>query len=297
MGCGDGGRAFTIIFDGNGGEGRGPNVIREAANTPVELPGPSGLTMEGYTFIGWSRVANEGQLLNSGDTIVMPAENIRMYARWAAASIRIALSGIPQEYVGLEAAVALETDLAETVAYSDWVLVEGSTVILHPRVSSDSPDAGQPFSDTGNFILYVSFREAGARGDLVQAYDTIPVPVGIGVTSVQHSSLLPALSLTVTGISREYHDFDIQAMLLEAATGRELSRSNIGFVELGGGGVTFLHFTNIRPDDFGVALFLWPYGEDDYWVRYETTEAQSISGGENILQFSRFELTHSYEDL
>lgn len=83
----------TLFFDGNGQtQGEVPNFgITQLVETQVTVPDNSGnMIKAGYLFGGWNtKTDGTGYTFQAGDTLIMPAANLTLYALW----LRIYLIG------------------------------------------------------------------------------------------------------------------------------------------------------------------------------------------------------------
>ena len=75
----------TITYNGNGGAGSVPvDSNRYYAGQTVTMPGNSGLTYTGYSFVGWQTKADgSGTTYAAGKTFTMSSANDTLYALWA----------------------------------------------------------------------------------------------------------------------------------------------------------------------------------------------------------------------
>ena len=74
----------SISYDANGGSGAPVTAsgVQFSASATVSATVP---TRSGYTFGGWNTAANgSGTSYASGASIVMPANNVSLYAQWTA---------------------------------------------------------------------------------------------------------------------------------------------------------------------------------------------------------------------
>lgn len=77
---------YRVLFQPNGAQsGSVPNTVTARTDSTVNVPGnPGALTRPGYTFAGWALTpTDEGGLVNGG-SFVMPANDVVLYAQWAA---------------------------------------------------------------------------------------------------------------------------------------------------------------------------------------------------------------------
>jgi uncharacterized repeat protein (TIGR02543 family) len=76
---------YTVTYMAtNAGSGAAPLLENYVVGTSVTIKGNSGaLAKEGYTFDGWdSERGGDGNRYSGGDTILMPAYNLFLYAQW-----------------------------------------------------------------------------------------------------------------------------------------------------------------------------------------------------------------------
>ena len=76
---------FTLSYDANGGSAApGDTLVNAGASTSVSATVP---VRAGFTFTGWNTVADgSGQSYASSSSLVMPAENLTLYAIWVQAT-------------------------------------------------------------------------------------------------------------------------------------------------------------------------------------------------------------------
>jgi uncharacterized repeat protein (TIGR02543 family) len=76
---------YSITYNGNGGAGSVPvDSNRYYAGQTVTMPGNSGLTYTGYSFVGWQTKADgSGTTYAAGKTLTMGSANDTLYALWA----------------------------------------------------------------------------------------------------------------------------------------------------------------------------------------------------------------------
>jgi len=73
---------YTVTYNINGGSGTTPAAQTVNAGNSVMLPGGSGFSRSGYTFVGWNtNSSGTGTHYNAGDSFT-PTDNITLYARW-----------------------------------------------------------------------------------------------------------------------------------------------------------------------------------------------------------------------
>ncbi|MBD2872054.1 InlB B-repeat-containing protein [Paenibacillus arenilitoris] len=78
---------YALAYDGNGAaSGSAPAAESHDYNASATLPGNTGnLAKAGYRFSGWNTAADgSGDRYAPGDAIVIGAENVTLYAQWAA---------------------------------------------------------------------------------------------------------------------------------------------------------------------------------------------------------------------
>ncbi len=76
---------YTMTYNGNGGAGSVPvDSNRYYVGQTVTMPGNSGLTYTGYSFVGWQTKADgSGTTYAAGKTFTMGSANVTLYALWA----------------------------------------------------------------------------------------------------------------------------------------------------------------------------------------------------------------------
>jgi len=108
--CDDGTREFTLFFFANGGEGSPPGAIAAQAGSLITLPGQGQLSRDGYNFGGWNRdPSGAAGYFTANQSISMPNENMRLYARWVALPAltgTVSISGTAQVGMTLTADIA-----------------------------------------------------------------------------------------------------------------------------------------------------------------------------------------------
>lgn len=77
---------YTVVYDGNGAESgtipAGPEAY-EAGDTVIVLGNTGNLSRSGYVFAGWSMDPDgSGPVYQDGDTFLMPATDVTLYAVW-----------------------------------------------------------------------------------------------------------------------------------------------------------------------------------------------------------------------
>ena len=89
---------YSVTYDENGAEsGNVPVDSRSYAKNDVVvvMGNTKNLTMTGYSFAGWRKSGTDtsSKLYNPGDTLIMGAANIRLYAQWQANKYTVTYDG------------------------------------------------------------------------------------------------------------------------------------------------------------------------------------------------------------
>ena len=157
-------QTFAVSFNANGGSGSPANVTGatdSSVNVPVSTP-----TRAGYDFTGWNTLqAGTGTGYLAGSTLVMPPNNLTLWAQWRAQRFEIAYNvngGATNPPVGAVAATGSSVQAAATTPtrtgyqFAGWNSVADGTGI--------SATAGDNFSmPPGNVTLFAQWTPLNFR--------------------------------------------------------------------------------------------------------------------------------------
>ncbi|MCD9026436.1 InlB B-repeat-containing protein [Cohnella silvisoli] len=87
--------SYTVSYDGNGSTGgSAPTVSSHNYNTSVTVQGSGSLDKTGHTFAGWNtKVDGTGTSYTAGNTFMIGAANVTLYAKWTINSYTVAYDG------------------------------------------------------------------------------------------------------------------------------------------------------------------------------------------------------------
>ncbi len=86
---------YSVIYDGNGNDGGAAPVDENAyvEGATVTVSGPGSLAKTGETFVGWNtQEAGGGTVYQGGNTFVMQANDVTLYAQWSENAYRLTLT-------------------------------------------------------------------------------------------------------------------------------------------------------------------------------------------------------------
>lgn len=116
---------YIVSYDGNDNDtGSAPAEQSYLYNSTVTVEGlPAGMTRTGYTFNGWNTERNgSGVAYAPGDTFVMGAENITLYAQWTINNYALSYNGNGND--------AGSAPAAQNYPYNSTVTVEDQPVTM-----------------------------------------------------------------------------------------------------------------------------------------------------------------------
>lgn len=133
---------LSVIYDANGAEtGNVPVDLRHynQKDTVVVMGNTGNLVKDGFSFVGWKNgTEKNGKLYNPGDTLILNAKAIRLYAQWQVTKYSViydgngnteGLSSFVEEYGYDEVIIAAKPeDLVKTgFTFKEWNTVKNGT--------------------------------------------------------------------------------------------------------------------------------------------------------------------------
>jgi uncharacterized repeat protein (TIGR02543 family) len=80
---------YTVTFNSNGGSGTTPTAQTGSAGSGITLPDGSGLSRDGYTFVGWNTNSSGTGTNYAAGFSYTPTSNITLYARWSVTATQL----------------------------------------------------------------------------------------------------------------------------------------------------------------------------------------------------------------
>ena len=192
---------YTVTFDGNGANGAPPVPQAAKAGSSIALPGGSGLTKSGYTFIGWNTDASgTGAQYSAGSSFTVNRDVI-LYANWVSPVTTYTVtfnanggSGTPPAAQTVNAGSSITLPSGSGLSKSDSTFGGWNT---NASGSGELYGVGSSYVPYSNITLYakwndivtytVTFNANGGSGTVpasqtAQSGSTITLPNGSGLT-------------------------------------------------------------------------------------------------------------------
>jgi len=154
---------YSVSYDGNTNTGGTSPVDsnRYLEGESVTVLGPSSLVKTGYSFAAWNTAADgSGTDYSVGSELIMPAENLDLYARWESGSCTITNFSIASQaatIIGTDISLELPWGTDRTSLIADFI-----TTGVEVTVGGLVQQSGVTANDFTNPLVYLVEAEDGS---------------------------------------------------------------------------------------------------------------------------------------